>query len=196
MLALLIVIINGNVEMQHRLGTAITGVQCDRRLILNTGVCLHENHLCTASLRDGFQRFDQGPGDAFAPVRRRHGEVVEVDFTARLLELFQLVGGDATDNLTLLEGGQCDNRVAAEQLSPIVFAGAIRIVGIRLIECVTENRQQRFQQRDVVSVQFADVHKGDSGTHGDRGSESKAKVARRTPTKQWRAWLQYSPAQQ
>jgi hypothetical protein len=37
-------------------------------------------------------------GDALAPVRGQHGQVVQIDLAALLLELVQFVGRDAADD--------------------------------------------------------------------------------------------------
>lgn len=62
------------------------------------------------------ERLDQGRGDALSAMRLRHGEVVNVDLAALLLEFLQVVSGQAAHDDAILQRGERDEVSGPEQL--------------------------------------------------------------------------------
>lgn len=82
-----------DIEMKDVLAPAELRVKGDGRRIDVIG--LDEEDVSAAGAGDGAQLVDERGGYACAAVRFGDGEVVDVDFAARLLELLQLVGRSA-----------------------------------------------------------------------------------------------------
>ena len=97
---------------------------------------------------------------AGAMPRRRYGpataRVVNVDLAALLLEFLQHIGGQPADYRALVEGGQSDERPAAQQPAQIGLAGARPAIGLRVAERLTEHRQQRIHQCIVAGFEEVD----------------------------------------
>src|SRR3546814_7127522 len=83
--------------MQHVFARADLRVQGDGGIVAEIG--LHIDHVGAALRRDVPEFADHRAGDALPPVRPCHGQVVDVDLAALLLELGQHVGGDPADHL-------------------------------------------------------------------------------------------------
>src|SRR5689334_14937361 len=90
-----------------------------------------------------------------------HSEIVDVDLAALLLELFQLVGGDAAHDNAILRGGHCNEGIVAKKALQIALARTVRSVRIQFIERLTERPQQGFHERHIIGSETANVHSMD-----------------------------------
>ena len=95
----------------------------------------------TAPRRDAAQFVDQRGGNALAPMRSRHGQVVDVDLASLLLELGQHVGHEAADDGPSLRRRERDEGLAAEKALQIRRGGRLADVG----GCVAEGRAEEVQ---------------------------------------------------
>jgi hypothetical protein len=119
---------------------------------------------------------DQRRGDPLAPVRGRYRQIVDVDLAALLLELAQLVRGNATHHLAAFQGGERDEVVAAQQTTKVRRARPSPAIGPGLVEGFSEHRQQAFHRRDVIGPERTDGVRmqghgfRSAGNRGARGS--------------------------
>src|SRR5882672_5929321 len=60
-------------------------------------ICLNEDDVRSTGYGNSLELLDQCRGYALATVRFGHGQIVDVDLTALLLKLLQLVGRNAAD---------------------------------------------------------------------------------------------------
>src|ERR1700730_15052758 len=68
---------------------------------------LHVDHVGATVRGDALQFGNQTRGDALSPMFLRNGQIVDVDFAPVPLELLQLVGREASDDLA---AASCDDR--------------------------------------------------------------------------------------
>src|SRR3546814_2270542 len=93
-----------NVEVQHSRARAELAIECDGRRVVAIG--LHEDHIGAPYRGDLLQLLEQRGGDAPAAMVGGNCQIVDVELAARLLELLQLVGGEAADDLAVLQRHQ------------------------------------------------------------------------------------------
>ena len=76
----------------------------------------------------------------------RNGKVVDVDLPAVLLELVQLVGREAADDLVARHCDNGDEMLLAQQPRQVVIAWNRILVPVDYTECVAEDRKQVFER--------------------------------------------------
>src|SRR6185369_17442365 len=101
-------------EVQHVFTAPKLAVERNRRRIYEVG--LDEGDVRAALLGDGADGMNERRRDPLAAVGGRDSEIVDVKLAARLLELAQLVGGDAPHHVVLPERREGDEARAIEQL--------------------------------------------------------------------------------
>lgn len=128
------------------------GVERDCRVIAVVG--LDVDHPGADRPRLGLQRFDQRGRDPFAPAVSRHGEVVDIDLLARLLELAEHVGGHGADDALSVRGDLEDEVGAAERLVQPRIVEPVRAVARQIIEDLAEQveclaRKEKVARREA-----------------------------------------------
>jgi len=82
-----------------------------------------------------------------------NSQIVDVDLTTLLLELPQLIGGESTEHLTVLQCRKSDKVVASEKPSEIAGARSSRFVRLALTEGFSKRRQQVFHKSNVIRTE-------------------------------------------
>ena len=107
----------------------------------------------SAARRRNFLKFfkflDQRRCDAFASMRCRHGQIVDIDFAALLLELVKFVGDEAADDRAAVQRGKRHEIFAGEQTFEIARARSCPAIDFHLAECFAKRRHHCFHQRHV-----------------------------------------------
>src|SRR5690606_31968320 len=143
-----------DVEVQDILAGPEAGVERDGRIV--TQVRLDINGVCAPHGGNTSQLLDQRRGNTLATVRLQHGQVIEVDLAALLLELRQLVGGETAHHHTVPHRRQRNEVVAAEQPLEMGIPGRRLAEGIHFFEGLTERDQERAHQREIGWGDLAD----------------------------------------
>lgn len=89
-------------------------------------------------------------------MRCSHGQVVDVDLAALLLELAQFIGAEGAGYFAAIECRQCDEAVAAEQGAQVGGAGPLARVGVRVAEGRAEEVQHGVHEGGVGGAEPAD----------------------------------------
>ena len=72
---------------------------------------------------DGSELLDQRRCNAFAPVRGRDGQIVDIDLAAFLLEFPEFIGGKTAHDRPVFQCGKSNEMIASEQPLQIPRAG-------------------------------------------------------------------------
>jgi hypothetical protein len=98
-----------------------SGIQCDCRLVLDSFVGLHKNHPAPPPGGNGLQFLDEHCGNTFAPVFPGNSKIINEDLAPLLLELFEFVSGDTSNNSLLLQGDKRYERFTAKQVPQVAI---------------------------------------------------------------------------
>ena len=91
---------HADIKVEHIL--RCTKLPVERDCLRVAAIGLNEDDVGSARSCNGFQLRDQRRRDALAAMRGRHREIVDVDFAALALELFQLIRGKPAYNVAVL----------------------------------------------------------------------------------------------
>ncbi len=102
------------------------------------------------------QSADERGGDSLAPVRLSDGEIVDVDLAARLFELLELVGDEATHDRRALERDEHQNVGLGQDPREVGIARRPSLVGVTLAERRAEHRVERPGEQQVGCSELLD----------------------------------------
>ena len=140
---------------------------------------LDEHDMGAAQGGGSLQRADQPGRDALAAVALGDGQVVEVDLAALSLELVEHVGCEAADGAIALERHDGDEVVAGEELLSVGVPRRCALVGIPVVEDLSEEGRQVAQQAGFAAAQGADLDLGFQNSPSLRGPPDRAGGAAR-----------------
>ena len=143
------------------LAHAELAVEGDGRFVLL--FALDEDHPAVRFAGDLPHGFDKRRGNAQAPRVRGHGEVIDVDFATRLLELAQAVSTEAAHDPSLGNGRDHDHVGVGQEGTTVIVIRRVAEISVALVERLRENGIQLAQQWQVLRSQPANLggrHRG------------------------------------
>lgn len=96
----------------------------------------------TPSAGDGLELLNESRCDSLAAMILGDGQIVDVNFGARLFEFPELIGSKSADYRIVPQHGHGNETIAAKRLFEIRGAGLCALICVWFIECFAENQQE------------------------------------------------------